>query len=330
MKVTIKEIAQEAGVSMNAVSRALNGKDGVNKATREKILRIANELNYVPNQFAKGLRSRKSNIIGVVVTNIANPFYSEIIKVAEGIARKTRYDLVLYNSSEDQEQEMKILAKMRMRFVDGILITPVNTDVDTIQRLKDTGIPFVVMNRDPEDRTDVSYVVNDDVGGAYLAAKHLCERGVSVIHYLGGPKEMYTVRQRIKGCYQGIAEFPDTSLIVHSIPITLEESYKATKRIVREAGNTRIGIFAYNDNLAIGAMKAIRELGKRIPQDVALIGYDDILFASMLEVPLTTIRQSSTEIGMQATQLLMEKLKKKDFEDRHVILDPELIVRGST
>lgn len=331
MKITIREIAKAAGVSMNTVSRAMNGKGDISEETKENIERIAKELNYIPNQFAKNLRSQKSNLIGVIVTNIANPFYAEIIKVAEGIARDNNYDLMLCNSSEDRILEKKILAMMKSKFVDGILITPVNADTDTLMLLNDTGIPYVIINREPESSEGISYVVNNDEGGAYLGARHLCERGIGEIHYLGGPKDMYTVKQRINGCKRAVAEYPGTELIIHNISISLDESYKKTLEIIEEARDRRIGIFAYNDNLAIGAMKAIRESGRNIPADVALVGYDDILFASMLEVPLTTIRQSSNEIGRRGANLLMAKLtKKKTGGVKHEILEPELIIRSST
>jgi LacI family transcriptional regulator len=331
MKITIKDIAREAGVSMNTVSRALNGKDDVNEQTREKIEEIAKALHYTPNQFAKGLRSQKSNVIGVIVTNIANPFYSEIVKVAEGIARKHNYDLMLCNSSEDKELERHILSMMQSKFVDGILITPVNADHETIALLEETSIPYVIINRQPEESEGVSYVVNDDENGAYLGAKHLCERGVKEIHYLAGPKNLYTVRQRIKGSQRATDEYPGTDLIIHNMAITLGDSYEQTLKILDAFNGQRIGLFAYNDNMALGAMKAVRERGKKIPSEVALVGYDDILFASMLEVPLTTIRQSSTEIGEKGSMILMKKLSiKKGKYNKQEILEPELIVRSST
>lgn len=331
MKITIRDIAREAGVSMNTVSRALNGKDDVNEQTREKIEEIAKALNYTPNQFAKGLRSQKSNVIGVIVTNIANPFYSEIVKVAEGIARKHNYDLMLCNSSEDKKLEKHILSMMQSKFVDGILITPVNADPETIALLEDTQIPYVIINRQPEQGEGVSYVVNDDENGAYLGARHLCERGIREIHYLAGPLNLYTVRQRIKGCQRAITEYPETELIIHNMAITLVDSYEQTLQILDQYAGRRIGLFAYNDNMALGAMKAVRERGRKIPSEVALVGYDDILFSSMLDVPLTTIRQSSTEIGERGSRILMRKLdSKKGKYNKQEILEPELIIRSST
>jgi len=189
----------------------------------------------------------------------------------------------------------------------------------------------VIINRQPEESEGVSFVVNDDEYGAYLGARHLCERGIKEIHYLGGPKNLYTVRQRIKGCQRATKEYPGTELVIHNMAITLGDSYEQTLRILDMCTGHRIGLFAYNDNMALGAMKAVREQGRKIPSEVALLGYDDILFSSMLDVPLTTIRQSSSEIGKKGSLILMKKLSiKKGSYNKQEILEPELIIRSST
>jgi DNA-binding LacI/PurR family transcriptional regulator len=161
------------------------------------------------------------------------------------------------------------------------------------------------------------------------------ERGIRCLHYIAGPKDLYTVNQRIEGCIKAKQELDsqDTlEIIIHHIPLSMMGCYEKTLEILQETRSVKTGIFAYNDNLAMGAMKAIRESGLRIPDDIALAGYDDIRYASMLEVPLTTIRQSSTEIGEQGATLLIDLIKdtKKQRTNRTVILEPELIVRGST
>lgn len=336
MKVTIKDVARVAGVSINTVSRALNGKADVNQNTKERILRIAKEMHYTPNQLAQGLKSDKTNVIGVVVTNIANPFYGELIRVVEDIARTHEYNLMLCNTSEDRNNEIEALTLLRSRRVDGVLITPVTADEQTIQFLDDIGMPYVIINRVPEKSENVNYVVSDSVRGAYLAVKHLHERGLRTVHYLAGPKNLYTVNQRIEGCRKAIDEmheFGEMKLVMHHIPLSMNASYEEMKTVLAQKGPGPVGVFAYNDNLAIGAMKAIREMECSIPEDVALIGYDDIRYASMLEVPLTTIRQSSAEIGERGAELLIELIESKKKENaicKSVVLEPELIVRGST
>lgn len=331
MNATIKDIAKAAGISNNTVSRALNNKEDVKPETRERVLRIAKEMNYVPNQFAKSLRLKKSNLIGIVVTNIANPFYGQIIKKAAEIARANGYNIMLFNSDEDKAIESDILQTLKSAVVDGLIIAPVTADENTVARIKNLGIPFVLINRQPEIDEGINYVVNNDIKGAYLAARHLCERGVKTIHYLAGPEILYTAKQRIKGCKKVLNEFPGTKLIVHNIELTLDSSFEETQKILDRKENGKIGIFAYNDNLAIGSIRAITEKGLKMPSDIALIGYDDIFFASMLEVPLSTVRQSSTKIGRQGITLLLKNLdSKKKLPCEHIILEPELIIRSST
>lgn len=331
MKVTIKEIAELAGVSINTVSRALNGKEGVSKKTQAKVLQIAEELNYIPNQFAKGLKSKKSNLIGVVVTNVANPFYSEFVKVAEKTARKNGYHLILCNSDENAELENDLLKMLKSNRADGIIITPVRADHQTIEKLNDLNIPYVIANREPEEKRAVNFVINNNEEGGYIATKHLCERAVSEIHYIGGPSSLYTVRRRIFGCEKALKEHQEVGLHIHSIELTMQACYEKTQEIIETIGEKRIGIFAYNDNLAIGAMKAIMEAGLEIPNQVALVGYDDILIAQMLGIPLTTVHQSSSEMAEKSTSILMERMQsEEEMPYENVVFEPHLVVRSST
>lgn len=334
MNITIKDIARLAGVSINTVSRALNDKADVNPQTKEKIKRIAHEMNYTPNSLAQGLKSKRSQVLGVVVTNIDNPFYGEIIREVESVARKHDYYLMLCNTSEDRQKELEALTLLKSR-VDGVLITPVTADEETVQFLQDINLPFVILNRVPVNSSNVDYVVTDNIKGAYLAIKHFQEKAIQTVHFIAGPKNLYTVNQRYEGCMKAIHEIPSSeklSLITHHIPLSMNACYEKTMEILEVKPKNKIGIFAYNDNLAIGAMKAIREKGYRIPEDIALMGYDDIRYASMLEVPLTTIRQSGAEIGERGATILIENIQtiKKRKTSSSVILEPELIVRGST
>lgn len=330
-KVTIREIADKSGFSINTVSRALNSKEDIAKATKDKIIKIANEMEYVPNKFAQGLRSHKSRLIGIIVTNIANPFYSEIIKKAENIARQAGYNIMLFNSGEDKQVERRILKDLEACLVDGIMITPVNADEETLGILNSIKIPYVIINRQPEYNNNINFIVNDDVKGASLAVAHLCSRGVKTIHYIGGPENLYTLRQRIEGCKLAIKDFPNTTLKVHHIELKSEECYNETKKILAEPFEDKIGIFAYNDNLALGAMKAIRESKFNIPNKVSLVGYDNISLGNLLEIPLTTVSQSSSDIGKYGIEILLKNLKsKEDIPCKHIILSPELVIRSST
>jgi LacI family transcriptional regulator len=330
VSITIKDIAKEAGVSINTVSRALNNKPDVNKLTRENILKIAERLQYTPNDLAKSLHLKKSGVVAVVVANIANPFYSQIIEACEAVAKKFRSTVMVCNSSEDPTQERDALRMLIAKRVDGILITPVKTDKNSIGFLRGTGLPFVLLNRHPKEG-DVDYVVGNNVKGAFLAVTHLLERGKRRIVYLAGPNHLNSVKERVKGCKSAVDASPhNPELHIQYTKLDMLESYEQTKKILSRM-KLPIGLFVYNDSMAMGAMKAVREAGLAIPQEVGVVGYDDIVYSSLLEVPLTTIRQPSYRIGEKATEILFDRIQSEhETVPQHVIFEPELMIRESS
>ncbi|MGQ9631621.1 MAG: LacI family DNA-binding transcriptional regulator [bacterium] len=330
MGVTIKDIARAAGVSINTVSRALNDKPDVSSRTRERILRIAKQLDYSPNYLAKSLVSKQTRTLGVIVTDNANPFYAQVIKGIEDVARRKGYNIILCNSDENPEREAEALRLLREKRVDGILITPVQRGRRYISDLRGLGIPFVLLNRHSKvAKTD--YVINDNAYGASLAVGRLIEIGRRRIAYISGPPSVSSVRERLEGCRRALQDrgLSPRNLIVKHTNLKMEDGYLSMKRLLN-LSSPPTGVFAYSDLLAIGAMKAIREEGLRIPEDIALVGYDDIEYAAFLEVPLTTVRQPRYRIGEEAANILIDKLEGKGSDDvKHIVLRPELIVRRS-
>lgn len=332
MSTTIKDIAREAGVSINTVSRALNGKPDVNEDTKKGILEIADRLNYVPNFLAKGLVTKNTRTIGVIVSDNANPFFARMIKGIEDYARSRGYNIILCNTDERYEKEEEAVRLLREKRVDGLLITltPAQKERTDILELKRTGVPFVLLNRHMDDII-TDYVINDNVYGAYLAVSHLANLGHKRIGYISGPSQISSVRERLEGykkaLFENNIEF-DNSLVKES-NLKMEDSYKLMKEFL-ELENRPTAVFTYSDLLAIGALKALKEAKLEVPKDIALVGYDDIEFSSLLEVPLTTVHQPRYRIGEEGAKILIDRIEGKDSEDLHqIVLKPELVIRES-
>lgn len=332
MSTTMKDIAREAGVSINTVSRALNGKPDVNEDTRKRILQIADRLNYVPNFLAKGLVTKNTRTIGVIVSDNANPFFARIIKGIEDYARSKGYNIILCNTDERYEKEEEAVRLLRERRVDGLLITltPAQKKRTDILELKRSGVPFVLLNRHMDDiMTD--YVINDNVYGAYLAVTHLVKLGHKRIGYISGPPQISSVRERLEGyrkaVFENNIEF-DNSLVKES-NLKMEDGYRLMKEFL-ELENKPTAVFTYSDLLAIGALKALKEANLKVPKDIALVGYDDIEFSSLLQVPLTTVHQPRYRIGEEGARILINRIEGKDSEGLYqIVLKPELVIRES-
>lgn len=331
MRATIKDIAKKANVSINTVSRALNGKDDVKVQTRERILNIAKKINYTPNYLAKSLVIKQTKTLGVIVTDNANPFYATMIKGIEDFACQRGYNIILCNTDEDTNRELKALQLLSEKRVDGILITPTRSTKKSILDFKRLNIPFILLNRF-SDIDDIDYVKTDHVYGAQLAVNRLLEIGRKRIAYIGGPAKISSVAERLEGSRKAMKQkgLSPRKLIIEHANLKMEDGYSAMKNLLNSE-ITPDGVFVYSDLMAIGAMNAIKEAGLKIPDDIAVVGYDDIEFASYLEIPLTTIRQARYEIGNKSAAIIIDKLenKKEKHLTRHIVLTPELIIRKS-
>lgn len=332
MTTIMKDVAREAGVSINTVSRALNDKPDVNEDTKKRILEIADRLNYVPNSLAKGLVTKNTKTIGVIVSDNANPVFARIIKGTEDFARSKGYNIILCNTDESYEREEEAVRLLREKRVDGLIITltPAQKKRTDIRELKRSGVPFVLLNRHMENiMTD--YVINDNVYGAYLAVSHLVKSGHKRIGYISGPSQISSVRERLEGykkaLFENNIEF-DNSLVKKS-NLRMEDGYRLIKEFL-ELENRPTAVFTYSDLLAMGALKALREAKLKVPKDMALVGYDDIEFSSLLEVPLTTVHQPRYRIGEEGAEILINRMEGKKSEGfQQIVLKPELVIRES-
>jgi LacI family transcriptional regulator len=329
-KVTERVIAEIAGVSVNTVSRALNNKPDVSSITRKKVLKIAKRLGYVPNLLAKSLKSGESKTIGVVVSNLSNPFFNPVLRGIDDKLREKEYNIIICNSDGDYRREEEAIATLIQKRVDGVVLTPVGKRSLDISFLKKARVPFVLMMSHFKV-TDTDYVGFNDKIGAFLAAEHLIKKRHRKILYLGGPPYFSLARDRLQGHKKALIahEIKVDQKLVRAVSPKLEEGYQVVKKTLSE-GLDFTAIATFNDYLALGAMKAIFERHLKIPDDIAIVGYDDIEFASLSIVPLTTIRLPKYLLGSKTAGVLLAKMTKKRAKSQRMLLKPELIVRDST
>ncbi|WP_457100950.1 LacI family DNA-binding transcriptional regulator [Microbacterium sp. P5_E9] len=331
MAVSVKDVAAAASVSVGTVSNVLNTPSKVAPATVERVLLAIEELGFVRNDAARQLRAGRSRSIGLVVLDVGNPFFAEIVRGAENRAAEDGLSVLVGNSDETPEREGAYLDLFREQRVNGVLITPVTDDLGAVERLRDSGVPVVLVDREP-DGGAFSSVAVDDVEGGHLAVAHLLEIGRRRIAYVSGPLGIRQVADRLEGARRAVAECPGATLEVIEMPaLSVLRGRAAGEQIVARApGDRPDAVFAANDLLAVGLLQGLHLIADlRVPEDIALIGYDDIDFASATVVPLSSIRQPAALIGYRAVDILLAEVAGADHE-RNVRFQPELVVREST
>lgn len=329
---SVKDVAALARVSIGTVSNVLNRPEIVSPDTVERVTLAMEKLSYVRNEAARQLRVGHSNALGVITLSGSNPFFTELTTAAEDSAASAGYSVIAGNSNEKKDRESGYLNLFEELRVRGVLISPVGNVVPRLRRMRQRGIPAVLVDRVSNDLSFSSVSVDDVAGGA-LAVSHLIESGRRRIAVVGGPTEIRQVSDRLQGARQAAAAHPGVTLEVIVVNgLTVQEGRRAGEAIVERAPSARPdGIFAANDLLAIGLLQALNMQGEiAIPDEIALVGYDDILFASASVVPLTSIRQPSRLIGETAVQILLEEADDPDLEPRQILYQPELVVRASS
>jgi len=325
--ITLKMVAEKAEVSVNTASRAINNKPDINLETKKRVLQIAKELGYVRNATAVALRTRKTGTIGVVIADNRNPFYAEVLSGMEEAAREKNYHIILANTQRDYQKEEEAINLLLAKRVDGLLIAPVQDRDDDIKNLIDANIPFVVVGRDFKN-IEVDAIYNDEVKGGFLATEYLIKKGHKRIALIDGFLYKSPAKGRLEGYKKVLNKYRislDESLISVG-DINIEDGYERTKQML-EKNLDFTAIFAYNDMMAFGAMQAIKEKGLRIPEDIGLIGYDDILFSSLISPALTTIRLKKQELGVKSVKLLFSRINGNRKKTKKVMLGVELVVR---
>lgn len=327
----MKQIADKAGVSVVTVSRALNNRPDINKETRARILRIAEEYNYIPNQLAKSLVTQSSKTIGIIIKELQHPFLSTVLQGIADVAREKEFGITLCNTYDNPDLELEYIRQLRAKQVDGMLIYPIQSDERYINELKNCPIPYVFLNRHTNS-LHCDYVANDNTYGMYQATNHIIQQGYQKIAYVCAKPMASSGQERILGCQKAVKEngLPSNYFRLETCEETIESSYQKVKKII-SANDDIDAIFAWDDRLAMGAVRAIREAGLSIPDDIALVGYDDTEISKYQTPSLTTVRQPSKKIGELAANILFERIKsKKPVKIRQVILKPELVIRKSS
>ncbi len=327
--ITLNDIADKAGVSVNTVSRAIRNMPDVKETTRQTILYLAKECGYaLPSEISQ---SRKAPNIGILIQNILNPFYAKVIQGVERVLWQERASFQLGCCYRQESKERDILAFFKEQQVDGLLILTVVNPEYVMTFLEQTSIPAVFLSQRFE-KYHVDYVINDNYEGASLAIDHLLKLGHTRIAYITASDTHLSAHERFRG-YKTMLENAGLSVdnrLLRFGDNTVESGYYLTKDLL-QSGEHFTALFTYNDQVALGAFKAIREARLRVPADISLVGYDDTLFAEFFDVPLTTVYQPIDEISSKATELLFTKIQAGPAHiPQQIVLKPRLVVRSST
>lgn len=329
----MRDVAQRAGVSIGTVSNVLNHPDKVSSGVSKRVQAAIDELKFVRNEAARQLRDGRSKTIGLVVLDVRNPFFTDVARGAEDKAASVGLSVTLGNSDEDTVREAMYLELFEQQRVHGVLISPYSDITQHLQRLRARGIPVVLVDRTSADLSFSSVSV-DDVAGGRMAVEHLIAQGRRRITFVGGPAAIGQVADRLAGAKLAVAVNRDVTLsIVPTRALSVIEGRTAGAEIMSWPKDKRPdAIFAANDLVAMGLLQALiaQDSDIRVPRDVALIGYDDIDFASAAVVPLSSVRQPSALIGQTAVEMLLEEAGDPTIKSRQIIFQPELVVRSST
>jgi DNA-binding LacI/PurR family transcriptional regulator len=327
---SIKEVARHAGVSLGTVSNVLNRPEVVSATTRRRVLDAIKELGYVRNDSARQLRAGRSRTIGIVVLDVANPFFTDVVRGAEAAAESAGAVVIVCNSGEDSVRERRHLDLLEEQRVLGVLITPVDGGPESrLEHLVRRGTPTVLVDRG-SGRHDRCSVAVDDVLGGQLAGAHLVAQGHRKLAFVGGPFTIQQVADRREGF---LAAVSGAEVRVAATPnLTVAAGRQAWADIAAwPAAHQPTAVFCANDLLALGVLQEMTQRGVRVPQDVAIVGYDDIDFAAAAAVPLSSVRQPREQLGRTAAELLLEEANDPGrHEHRHVIFKPDLAVRASS
>jgi len=329
-RATIKDIAKIAGVSISTVSMALNKKEGLADTTRFKVLAIAEKLNYKPNAIAKGLVTKKLLTIGLIISDITDPFFADLARGVEDESFKKGYFVILCNSDNQQNKEELYVNLLMEQSVAGLIVVPVSSKYDHLMFAFNVGIPVVTVDRKIAYE-NVSYITSDNFKGAYEVTKHLIELGHKQIACVTMDKKWSTVMDRIEGFKAAINEHHlpiDESLILYSNG-KIDGAIECTRKLL-SLKNRPTAIFGTSDIVAFGIIEEIINNNLRVPEDISVAGFDNIHYSAYFQVPLTTVEQPKHEMGKLAFNLLLKKIEKISTEEERIILPTKLVVRRST
>jgi LacI family transcriptional regulator len=326
---TIRDVAKLADVSVSTVSRVLTQTGYVNEETKKKINSAIKLLSYKPSQIARGMISRKTNTLGLIVPDIRNLFFPELARAIEDVAQKRGYSLIVCNSDNNRDKEESYFQLLQEKYTDGIILANEVTD-SQIQTLHDRGIAFLVIDTIVNSLPVLS-VHTDHINGAYLATSHLIEQGYQRIAHIRGPSTSSTAENRWEGYKLALHEagIPYDSNLVQNGDYQIESGHDAMNKLL-VMNQPPDAVFVANDLMALGAMETILDAGLKLPDDIAIVGFDGLPLSTVVRPKLSTVIQPIYEMGTIAAEMLIESILNPDKEKKSVVLKAKLSIRESS
>ncbi|RME85600.1 MAG: LacI family transcriptional regulator [Caldilineae bacterium] len=328
-RVTIADVAAAAGVSLMTVSRVVNNNGPVSETTRQRVLEVIAELGYRPSELARGLVTRRTRTLGVVVPDVSNPFFAGILRGVEQVAYAQNHNVFLCNTEESPERELTVLQSLEDKHVDGLILCSSRMEDEQLAKVLEGFDAVVLINRFLHGSRVATVLVDDQAGGRHVV-EHLLRGGRRRIGFLDGPLSSQSGRLRKAGHRAALA---DAGLSYEDVPAidcapSVSGGLEGARRLLRQHPDIE-ALVCYNDLVAVGALQACFSLGRKVPSDVAITGFDDIELAALVHPPLTTCRVPRYEIGLRAARLLMQQIHADDEDVEDLVVQPELIVRAS-
>jgi LacI family transcriptional regulator len=311
------------------VSRVINNSGYIHEKTRAKVEQAIAELGYVPNALARSLRFKQTKTLALVITDITNPFFTTVARGVEDAASEQGFSVIFCNTDESRDEEAEYLNVLVQKQVDGMLLVPAHSSPDSVSFLQDRGIPFVVLDRRIPG-VSVDMVRCDSVQGAYQMTKHLLDAGHRRIAALSGPQAVMTAADRVEGYRRALVDhgLADSEAAFYG-SFTIESGYEMAQQALALSPQPT-ALFAANNFIAVGALRALREAGLHVPDDISVVAFDDLPDSMLIDPFLTVVRQPAYEIGRQATLLLLNRLSDKAAEPHEIILPTQLVIRRSS
>ena len=320
---TIKDVAKMANVSVATVSRCLNGNGYVGLKSKEAIEQAIRALDYKPNLIARSLSTKQMQTIGLIVPDIMNPFFPELARAIEDTALKAGYTVILCNSDEQAEKEIHYIESLQQKYIAGFIIA---SNQLTNEQYCKLNVPIVLLDRVFEN--DVPSVTSNNQFGAEIATNYLLTRNVKELAFFSGPKNLEPIQQRLTGFSQAVAEKNIKTHIFESLFDFLHAEQNAFEALSKYP--TIDAVFASSDVIAMGVLKAAHKLGIRVPDELQVIGFDGIAMGEIVTPSLTTVAQNIYALGEAATNMLVQQIKGEPLLEKHITIEPKLIVRGTT
>lgn len=330
---TLRDVAGGAGVHPATASRALNPATRrlVNDETAERVIRVAEELGYRPNPIARSLKTARSSSIGLVIPDLTNPLFPPIVRGIEDVLGPAGYNAWIVNTDNDPERELSAVASLRSRRVDGLIVATARIEHPLLDQLVAEGLALVLVNR-RHARPDIPSVTADDAAGVEMAVRHLVGLGHRRIAHIAGPQNTSTGQTRLRAFHQALRDngLEDDPALVVSCPSWTEIEGATALHGLMGSGAEFTAVLAGNDLLALGCLDALAEIGARCPQDMSIVGFNDMPFVDKVSPPLTTVRIPHYSLGAEAAQMLLERLGEPGRQARSVLLPLTLVERQST